>query len=95
MQMRDMNENEKQSATLLQELQKMAEVDIRTVDPDTLVDIDTVKVDTSLSDEERIIDYIRQIKNPYCYLSHGVVVKVSFAGRETLEECLSRCMKLA
>ena len=37
-------------------------------------------------------DYIRQIKNPYCYLSNGVIVKISFAGRDTLEECLSRCI---
>ena len=41
---------------------------------------------------ERLEDYIRQIKNPYCYLSNGVIVKISFAGRDTLEECLSRCI---
>ena len=38
------------------------------------------------------IHTVEQIKNPYCYLSNGVIVKISFAGRDTLEECLSRCI---
>ena len=64
-----------------EEMQEMAEIDIRTVD-------------TELPQEERIADYIRQIKNPYCYISHGVAVKISFTGKCTLEESLSRCISL-
>ena len=37
-----------------------------TIDRDDLVDISTVKIDQSLPRDERIADYIRQIKNPYC-----------------------------
>ena len=59
------------------QLKEMAQIDIHTVEKASLV-----------SEE----DYIRQIKNPYCYLSNGVIVKISFAGRDTLEECLSRCI---
>ena len=44
--------------------------------------------------EEQIADYIRQIKNPYCYISHGVAVKISFTGKCTLEESLNRCISL-
>jgi predicted RNA binding protein with dsRBD fold (UPF0201 family) len=47
------------------QLEKMANVDICTVDPDTLVDIETVTIRTDLPKEERILDYIQQIKNPY------------------------------
>ena len=75
-----------------EEMQEMAEIDIRTVDTSSLVDIEQVQIQTELPQEERIADYIRQIKNPYCYLSNGVIVKISFAGRDTLEECLSRCI---
>ncbi len=73
-------------------LRKMAEVDIRTVDPAELVDIEDVHIKAELPKEERIIDYISQIKNPYCYLYHGMVVKVSFTGKRRLEDCLTDCL---
>ncbi|MCD8107317.1 MAG: hypothetical protein LUE20_05075 [Oscillospiraceae bacterium] len=57
--------------TLLKQLEEMKSVDIRTVERSTLVDINTVEINTSLPPTERIVDYIRQIKNPYCYLDHG------------------------
>ena len=55
---------------------------------DVLVDVSTVKINQELPVEERIRDYIRQIKNPYCYLDHGVVVRIRFAGKRTFDECL-------
>lgn len=72
------------------ELEKMRNVDIRTVDKSTLVDIKDVKIDESLPLKERMLDYLRQIKNPYCYLCNGMVVKASFSGKMTLEECIAR-----
>lgn len=73
---------------LLKQLQEMKQVDIKTVDKSTLVDISTVTIDTSLPPVDRIVDYIRQVKNPYCYLDNGMVVKISFAGKRSMEEAL-------
>ena len=56
---------------------------------DQLVDIRNVKIDRSLPSEERIKSFIEQIKNPYCYLDHGVIVKVNFVGGKSLEDCLN------
>ena len=64
--------------TLAERLKRMAQTDIRTVDKNTLVERSTVKFDPAMSREERILSFIEQIKNPYCYLDDGVVVKVSF-----------------
>jgi hypothetical protein len=75
-----------------EELKRMSEVDIRTVDKNELVDIETVEIRTDLPKEERILDYIRQIKNPYCYLYKGMVIKISFAGKRKLEDCLKDCL---
>lgn len=70
-----------------EELEKMKNIDIRTVDPDTLVDINDVEVKTDLPKEERIKDYIQQIKNPYCYKCGKMIIKLSFADTdETLED---------
>lgn len=71
-----------------EELREMSEVDIRMVDRSTLVDAETVKINTELSTEERIADYIAQIKNPYCYLYKGMAIKISFSGKRKLEDCM-------
>lgn len=76
------------------QLKEMAQINIHTVEKESLVSAEGVQIHTELSDRERLEDYIRQIKNPYCYISHGVAVKISFTGKCTLEESLSRCISL-
>ena len=61
------------------ELAQMKEVDIHTVDRESLVDIREVQVDDSLPREQRFEEFLRQIKNPYCYRCGKLVVKVSFS----------------
>lgn len=69
------------------DLDAMQSVDIRTVDPETLRDIHDVKVNTDLPKQERIMDFIRQIGNPYCYRHGKYVVKISFTDTDvTLED---------
>ena len=48
----------------LSELDTFSQVDIKTVDPAQLVDIREVAVNTDLTKEERILDFIRQVHNP-------------------------------
>ena len=75
-------------------LEAMRGVDVRTVDPATLRDIRDVKIDTELPKEERILDFIRQIGNPYCYRHGKYVVKVSYADTDvTLEQRLVNYMR--
>ena len=66
-----------------------SDMDVRTVDHNTLVDIRDVKVNTALPKRERILDFIRQIGNPYCYRHGKYVVRVSFADADiSLEDRL-------
>lgn len=75
------------SAITREELEAMRSIDLRNVDPDTLCDIRDVKVNQELPKRERILDFIRQIRNPYCYRYGKYVVKVSFTETDvTLEE---------
>lgn len=70
-------------------LEAMRGIDVRTVDLATLRDIRDVKINTELPREERILDFIRQIGNPYCYRHGKYVVKVSYADTDvTLEQRL-------
>lgn len=77
-----------------EQLDVIKNVDICTVDPNTLADISTVKVDGSKPKVERLIDYMVQIKNPYCFKVGNTVVKISFAKTEvSLEDCLERYLR--
>ena len=70
-----------------EEIEAMKNIDVRTVDINTLRDIRDVKVNTDLPKEERVLDFIRQIGNPYCYRHGKYVVKISFADTDvTLEQ---------
>ena len=84
----------KKEKSLSEQLKEMAQIDISTVDPSELVDIESVKIKKELPVSERIKDYVSQIKNPYCYVSHGVIVKIIFSGERKLEECLQSCISV-
>ena len=56
-------------------IEEMKAIDVRTVDPETLVDVTCIVIDESLSKEERKAEYLRQVKNPYCFRVGDVVVK--------------------
>lgn len=75
-----------------EDLNKMKEVDIRTVNREKLVDIKDVKINTDLPDTERMMDFVQQIGNPYCYLCNGMVVKTRFVGKQSLEDCIKATM---
>jgi hypothetical protein len=59
------------------------------VSPEPLVDIRTVSVDKTLPREERIAEYVLQIKNPYRFRCGKFTVSASFAeAGPSLEDCL-------
>lgn len=56
-------------------IEDMKNVDVRTVDRDSLVDVTQIVIDETLSKEERVAEYLRQVKNPYCFRVGKMVVK--------------------
>lgn len=59
----------------------------------SLVDIREVSVDKNLTREERIAEFVRQIKNPYCFKCGRFTVRAQFAENgASLEDCLKRIL---
>ena len=56
-------------------VEAMKSIDPRTVDRSTLMQRSSVRLDPSAPREERLRDFIQQIKNPYCYLDGKTVEK--------------------
>lgn len=61
-----------------QDLEAMQAVNIRTVDKDSLVDLNTVQIDDTQPIPERIHSFLQQIKNPYCFRIGDIAVKVNY-----------------
>ena len=60
------------------------------IEHDDLVDIRSVEINTSLSKEERIKDFLRQIKNPYVFKHGKYIVKIEFSDTDvSLEQRLA------
>jgi hypothetical protein len=73
----------------IQTLRTMAETDINTISKESLIDIKDVTIDMEKGKQERISEFFQQIKNPYCFVCNGMIVKMHFNGSEkTLEEKL-------
>lgn len=54
-----------------------------------LIDIRDVSVSKELPRDERITEFIRQIKDPYCFKCGRFTVRASFAADgATLEDCI-------
>ena len=71
------------------EFEEMKKVDIRTVELNILEDLDKMDVDKSLTKEERLLDFITKIKNPFCFICNGMVVKTSYSNtKDSLEDKL-------
>ena len=58
-----------------------------------LADIRDVSVDQTLSKEERIVEFLRQIKNPYCFRCGKFTVRAKYANNGvSLEDCLKQIL---
>lgn len=61
-----------------EELEKMAAVDVRTVDINTLTDLREIKIDAKLPVEAKLASFAEQTNNVYVHRVGDYVVKVSF-----------------
>ncbi|MDR1774196.1 MAG: hypothetical protein LBR30_04935 [Clostridioides sp.] len=61
------------------QLDAMSEQSIETLDEKELIDISTINIRKDLHHEDKILDFLDQIKNPYCFRCDNVFVRVCFS----------------
>lgn len=75
-------------------VETMRSVNPKTVDRSTLVQRDSIRLEPTDAQNNRLLDFIQQIKNPYCYLDGKTVVKITFSKTDTtLEDCLENYLR--
>ena len=68
-------------------LQELKHVNIKEVNPDELVDIREIEIDTKQSVQKRVKEYVEQVHNPYLVRVGEYVVKIGYSDcKETLND---------
>ena len=74
-------------------LEQCRKADVLTCDPEDLVDLREIRIDTTRSRAERMDDFLRQIRNPYLFKVEGLVVKAVYEPHTSrpLADALNNC----
>lgn len=68
-------------------LQELQRVNIKEADPDGLVDISEIEIDTKQSVQKRVKEYVEQVHNPYLVRVGEYIVKIGYSDcKETLND---------
>ena len=60
------------------DFEMLKSVDIKNVDKGRLIDLDEVQIDDTRPVSERILSFLQQVQNPYCFRIGDVAVKVNY-----------------
>lgn len=72
-------------------LQELKRVNIKEVNPEELVDISEIEIDTKQSVQKRVKEYVEQVHNPYLVRVGEYIVKVGYSDcKETLNDRLKQ-----
>ncbi len=71
-------------------LEALQSVQLEDVAREELGDLKSVVLGTEQSMEQRLIEFIRQVKNPYLFRVGPMVVKIGVGGSEDFTEALAR-----
>ena len=76
---------------LQEKLEKCRNMWLEDVTLDDVDEISSIKIDRRKSSNERILDFLTQVKNPYVFKVNGKLVRMSFAENgPTADDCLTR-----
>ena len=62
----------------MKDIDSMKRDDIKSVKKDTLIDLDSVQIDSSRPVQERVHSFLQQIQHPYCFRIGDIAVKVNY-----------------
>ena len=75
---------------LEEKLNKCKNMKLEDVTLDDVDEISSIKIDRRKSSNERILDFIMKVKNPYIFKVNGKLVKIRFSDTDkTAEDCLT------
>lgn len=79
---------------LKEKLQICKDIPVNKIFIDDVDEISNIRIDKRKSSNERILDFLNSVKNPYAFKVNGRIVKISFSITEkTADDCLTDVLK--
>ena len=79
---------------LKNKIKECKNINLCDVNLDDVDDIDDITIDKRKKSEERIVDYLTKVKNPYIFKSNGKLIQICFSNsNKTADECLTNVLK--
>lgn len=79
---------------LKEKLERCRNINLEDVTLDDVDEISSIKIDRRKSSNERILDFIMKVKNPYIFKVNGKLVRIRFSDTDkTAEDCLTNVLK--
>lgn len=73
-----------------EKIEKYKNIDLNEVNQDDIPDIKSIKADKRKTKQERMLDFLIQVENPYVFKINGHLVQIRFSENgKTAEECLT------
>ena len=80
--------------TLKQKILMNKNIEIEDVNREEITDIKNIKINDKLPKEERIIDFLKKVNNPYIIKVNDVLVKNTFSNRNIVfSDCFKNVLK--
>lgn len=77
-----------------EKLSRCRNMKLEDVTLDDVDEIGSIKIDKRKTKEERILDFLTKVKNPYIFKVNGKLVRMSFSDTDkTAEDCLTRVLE--
>lgn len=86
--------NEIKLKELREKLEKYKDIPLSKIDINDVDEISDIKIDKRKSSNERILDFLCEVKNPYVFKVKGKLVRIMFSDTErTADDCLTNVLK--
>ena len=77
-----------------EKLERCRNIKLEEVTLDDVDEISSIKIDRRKPSNERILEFIMKVKNPYIFKVNGKLVRISFSDTaKTAEDCLTNVLK--
>ena len=79
---------------LKDKLERCRKISLEDIQPEDVDEITEIKIDKRKSSNERILDFLNKVKNPYIFKVNGRLVQIGFSDNgNTADECLTNVLK--
>lgn len=79
----------------MKELEELRTQTVADCNKSELVDLKDIKINRKKSKSNRMLDYIKKIKNPYLFKVGDMAVKIEYVGEKTISEALACALRVS